>query len=72
VAARGPGAARFEVGARVMALLPGGGYAEQVTISEDVLMPVPERFSFEEAAAVPEAFLTASEALLVEAELVAA
>lgn len=69
VAALGPGASRFAIGARVMALLAGGGYAEQVAVHEDVLLPVPERLSFEEAAAVPEAFLTASEALLVEAEL---
>jgi tumor protein p53-inducible protein 3 len=69
VAALGPGATRFPVGARVMALLAGGGYAEQVVVHEGVLLPVPGRLSFEEAAAVPEAFLTASEALLVEAEL---
>ena len=69
VAALGPGAARFAVGTRVMALLGGGGYAERVVVHEDVLMKVPERLSFEEAAAVPEAFLTASESLLVEAEL---
>jgi putative PIG3 family NAD(P)H quinone oxidoreductase len=69
VSALGAGASRFSVGARVMALLAGGGYAEQVVVHEDVLLPVPERLSFEEAAAVPEAFLTASEALLVEAEL---
>ena len=69
IAALGPGAERFAIGARVMALLAGGGYAEQVVVHEDVLLPVPERLSFEEAAAVPEAFLTASEALLVEAEL---
>jgi putative PIG3 family NAD(P)H quinone oxidoreductase len=65
----GPGARRFAPGARVMALLAGGGYAERVVVHEDLLMPIPERLSFEEAAAVPEAFLTASEALLVEAEL---
>lgn len=69
VAALGAGASRFAVGARVMALLAGGGYAEQVVLHEDLLLPVPARLSFEEAAAVPEAFLTASEALLVEAEL---
>lgn len=69
VVANGPGAQRFAPGARVMALLAGGGYAEQVVVHEDVLMPMPARLSFEEAAAVPEAFLTASEALLVEAEL---
>lgn len=69
VAALGAEASRFAVGARVMALLSGGGYAEQVVVHEDVLLPVPERLSFEQAAAVPEAFLTASEALLMEAEL---
>jgi len=69
VSALGPGATRFPLGARVMALLGGGGYAEQVVAHEDVLMPIPAAMSFETAAAVPEAFLTASEALLVEAEL---
>jgi putative PIG3 family NAD(P)H quinone oxidoreductase len=69
VSALGPGASRFAVGARVMALLPGGGYAERVTVHQDVAMPIPERLDFESAAAVPEAFLTASEALLAEAEL---
>jgi putative PIG3 family NAD(P)H quinone oxidoreductase len=69
VAALGAGAMRFAVGARVMALLAGGGYAERVAVHQDVALPIPERLSFEEAAAVPEAFLTASEALLVEAEL---
>lgn len=69
VAALGPGASRFTLGARVMALLAGGGYAERVVVSQDHVLPIPERLSFEEAAAVPEAFLTASEALQVEAEL---
>ncbi len=69
VTALGARASRFAVGARVMALLAGGGYAEQVVVHEDVALPIPERLSFEQAAAVPEAFLTASEALLVEAEL---
>jgi NADPH:quinone reductase len=71
VAALGSGASRFGVGARVMALLAGGGYAEQVVVHEDLLLPVPARLSFVQAAAVPEAFLTAGEALLVEAELAA-
>jgi len=65
----GDGASRFAAGARVMALLSGGGYAEKVTVHEDVLMLVPDCLSFEAAAAVPEAFLTASEALLIEGAL---
>lgn len=69
VAALGPGASRFRVGERVMALLSGGGYAERVVAHEEVLMRIPQRLSFNEAAAVPEAFLTASEALLTEAEI---
>ncbi len=51
------------LGARVMALLPGGGYAERVALPEGMAMRIPERLSFTEAAALPEAFLTAREAL---------
>jgi putative PIG3 family NAD(P)H quinone oxidoreductase len=69
IAGLGEGARRFPLGARVMALLAGGGYAERVVVHEDSLLPIPDRLSFEQAAAVPEAFLTASEALLVEADL---
>jgi len=50
-------------GDRVMALLPGGGYGERVVIPEKMGIPIPERLDFEKAAAVPEAFLTAREAL---------
>ncbi len=62
-------ARRFAVGDRVMALIAGGGYAELVAVDERLLLPIPERLSFSEAAAVPEAFLTAYEALLRTAEL---
>lgn len=62
-------ASRFAVGDRVMALIAGGGYAELVAVDERLLLPIPERLSFNEAAAIPEAFLTAYEALLRTAEL---
>ncbi len=65
----GAGATRFGVGARVMALLGGGGYAERALVPEGALVEVPSRLSLEEAAAVPEAFFTASEALLGEAQI---
>lgn len=42
-----------------MALLPGGGYAEEVVVDAGSAMHLPESLSFEEAAAIPEAFLTA-------------
>lgn len=47
------------VGQRVMALVGGGGYAEQAAVPAAHTMPIPQRFSYEEAAAIPEAFLTA-------------
>ncbi|HWS73029.1 MAG TPA: NAD(P)H-quinone oxidoreductase [Thermoanaerobaculia bacterium] len=46
-------------GDRVMALLPGGGYAEEVTVDAGSAMHIPESMSYEEAGALPEAFLTA-------------
>jgi putative PIG3 family NAD(P)H quinone oxidoreductase len=58
VAERAPDVRAFDVGDRVMALLPGGGYAEEVVVDAGSLLPVPERLSLEEAAAVPEVFLT--------------
>lgn len=48
---------------RVFGLLPGGGYAGYCTIHEDMAMPLPENIPFEEAAAIPETFLTAFQAL---------
>jgi tumor protein p53-inducible protein 3 len=71
VAALGPGVARAKVGDRVMALLAGGGYAERTAVHDRLLLPIPERLSFEEATAVPEAFLTATEALFGVGRLVA-
>ena len=50
-------------GDRVMALLPGGGYAERVAIHEKMAIQIPDEMSFEEAACIPEAFLTAREGL---------
>ena len=46
------------VGDRVCALLPGGGYAEYVSIPAAMAIPIPDRLSFEEAAGIPEVFLT--------------
>jgi putative PIG3 family NAD(P)H quinone oxidoreductase len=46
-------------GDRAMALLPGGGYAEEVVVHAGSAMHVPQSLSDEEAAAVPEVFLTA-------------
>jgi putative PIG3 family NAD(P)H quinone oxidoreductase len=54
----GEGVSGWRPGERAMALLAGGGYAEEVVVDAGSAMPVPERLSLEEAAAVPEVFLT--------------
>jgi putative PIG3 family NAD(P)H quinone oxidoreductase len=55
----GDGVTGWQRGDRAMALLAGGGYAEQVVVHAGSAMHVPERLTLEEAAAVPEVFLTA-------------
>ncbi len=58
VAALGPGASRHALGARVTALVPGGGYAEYCLAHESVALPIPAGLSAVEAAAIPETFFT--------------
>ncbi|MDX1994258.1 MAG: NAD(P)H-quinone oxidoreductase [bacterium] len=53
------GAGRWQPGDRVMALVTGGGYAELAAVPLQTAMPIPANLSFEEAACIPEAFLTA-------------
>jgi tumor protein p53-inducible protein 3 len=59
VAEVGEAVSGWRVGERAMALLSGGGYAEEVVVAAGSAMRVPERLGFEQAAAVPEVFLTA-------------
>ncbi len=53
----------FAAGDRVMGLLAGGGYAEQVVVHQRQAMKVPANLSFREAGAVPEVYITAHDAL---------
>jgi NADPH2:quinone reductase len=55
---RGPGATAFGAGAKVMALVNGGGYAEYCLAEEGACLPVPETLAMTEAAGVPETFFT--------------
>jgi NADPH2:quinone reductase len=57
-AALGPGASRHALGARVTALVAGGGYAEYCVAHESVALPIPAGLSAVEAAAIPETFFT--------------
>ncbi|HLU99796.1 MAG TPA: NAD(P)H-quinone oxidoreductase [Acidobacteriota bacterium] len=60
---------QFKPGMRVMALLAGEGYAEWVKAPEETVLPIPDNLSFEEAAAIPETFLTAYDALFHQLDL---
>jgi putative PIG3 family NAD(P)H quinone oxidoreductase len=59
----------WSVGDRVLALLSGGGYAEQVALPASHLIPLPADWDFVKGAAVPEVFLTAFVNLFFEAQL---
>lgn len=59
----------YAPGDRVMGLVGGGAYAQEVVVNEYEAIPVPATLSFTEAAAVPEAFLTAYRALFLEGGL---
>ncbi len=60
---------RFRPGDRVMGLVGGGAWAEQLTVHEREALPMPEGMDFPEAAALPEAYLTAFDALVLQGEL---
>jgi putative PIG3 family NAD(P)H quinone oxidoreductase len=62
----------WPLGSRVMGLLSGGGYAEKAVIHRRMAMLIPENWTFAEAAAIPEAFLTAFQALFLLGGLEAA
>jgi putative PIG3 family NAD(P)H quinone oxidoreductase len=59
---RGPDASEFSVGDRVMGLVAGGAYADFITVHERTIARVPAGASFRDAAAIPEAFVTAFDA----------
>ncbi|MDO8979125.1 MAG: NAD(P)H-quinone oxidoreductase [Afipia sp.] len=53
----------FKVGDRVMGIVGGGAYAEVARIDYRMAIPIPAEFNFVQAAAIPEVFVTAHEAL---------
>ena len=58
VVATGPGVTRWQIGDKVCALLPGGGYAEYAACNESHALPIPEGLSLREAACLPETCFT--------------
>ena len=58
IVALGPNVAGLPIGQKVLALLPGGGYAAYAVAAAPLCLPVPEGLSMVEAAAIPETFFT--------------
>jgi len=71
VVARGERVQRWREGDAVMGILGGGGHAERVAVHERQLLPVPPALPLGDAGAVPEVFLTAWDALVVQGGLTA-
>lgn len=69
VDAVGPGVTIWKTGDPVMGLVGGGGHAEYLCVHEREAIAVPKRMSLEEAAAIPEAFITAHDALFTRLAL---
>src|SRR5262245_6147435 len=58
VVAKGNETQRFKIGDEILALVPGGGYADYCVVAEANAMPLPKGLSLIEAGAVPETFMT--------------
>ena len=71
VAAVGEDVEEWQKGDRVCALLPGGGYAEQVAVPTRMLIRLPDNWTFAQGTAVPEVWYTAYVNLFLEGDLVA-
>lgn len=69
VAALGERVTEWAVGDEVMGIESGGGYAEQIATDARQALPVPAGVSLADAAAIPEVFLTAWDALVVQGGL---
>ena len=57
------------IGDEVMGIVGGGAYAEQLTVHERQTMPVPTSVGLDDAAAIPEVWITAFDALVAQAQL---
>lgn len=65
----GASATLWKVGDRVMGIVGGAGHAEYLCVHEREAIPLPRSMSWTDAAAIPEVFITASDALFNRLEL---
>ena len=69
VAGGGPNATHWRVGDRVFGIAGGGAHAELLVAHEDAVAAIPANLDWTQAGAVPEAFITAHDALVTQAGL---
>jgi len=69
VAALGERVTSWSVGDEVMGIVGGGSYSERLVIHERQLMHIPTTVSVEDAAAIPEVWITAFDALVAQGGL---
>ena len=69
IVALGEGVRDWRTGERVMGIVAAGGHAELVVAHASTLARIPDALSWEQAAAVPEAFITAHDALVTQGSL---
>ena len=65
----GPLVRMYQKGQRVMGIVGGGAQAEYITVHEGLLVAIPGNLDFVQAAAIPEVFMTAHDALFTQAGL---
>lgn len=69
VEAVGGSVSKFKKGDRVFGLVGGGSYQEYLLVHAETAMPIPKDISFAHAAAYPEAFVTAFDAMVLQGKL---
>lgn len=67
----GEGVTEWRIGDRVLGLAGGGTYAEQLVVHARAVARIPDGISFRDAAAIPEAFITAWDAMVTQGRLAA-
>lgn len=69
IAEIGDAVENFQIGDRVFGITAGGAQAEFISTDESLLAKIPDNLNFTEAAAIPEAFITAHDAIFTQGNL---
>jgi NADPH:quinone reductase len=69
VDALGNGVTKWKIGDRVCAIAPGGAYAEELVVAEGLALPIPDGWTFVEAATLPENAFTVYDNVYTRARL---